>query len=55
MDRDRLRAGVDELANIVKTQDYDEIVRKIKQLVPEYTGGDPALPELSNNQKTPEC
>jgi len=39
MDRDRLRAGIDGLVAIAKTQTYDEIVRKIKELVPEYTGG----------------
>jgi len=27
------------LAAIAKTQTYDEIVRKIKELVPEYTCG----------------
>ncbi|UCG50026.1 MAG: polysaccharide biosynthesis protein [Phycisphaerales bacterium] len=39
MDRDKLRAGIDELVGIAENQDYVEIVRKIKQLVPEYTGG----------------
>jgi len=40
MDRDKLRAGIDELVNIAKTQSHSEIVQKIKELVPEYTGGD---------------
>jgi FlaA1/EpsC-like NDP-sugar epimerase len=39
MDRDRIRTGIDGLAAIATTQTYDEIVRKIKELVPEYTGG----------------
>lgn len=39
MDRDQIRAGIDGLAAIAKTQTFDEIVRKIKELVPEYTGG----------------
>ena len=39
MDRERLRAGIDELVTIAKTQTYSEIARKIKELVPEYTGG----------------
>jgi len=39
MDRDRLRAGISELVTIAKTQTYIEIVRKIKELVPEYSGG----------------
>ena len=39
MDRDQIRAGIDGLAAIAKIQTYDEIVRKIKELVPEYTGG----------------
>jgi len=39
MDRDRLRAGIDELVTIAKTQTHSEIVQKIKELVPEYIGG----------------
>jgi FlaA1/EpsC-like NDP-sugar epimerase len=39
MDRDRLRAGINELVAIAKTQAFSEIVRNIKELVPEYTGG----------------
>jgi FlaA1/EpsC-like NDP-sugar epimerase len=39
MDRDRLRAGINELVTISKTQTYSDIARKIKELVPEYTGG----------------
>jgi hypothetical protein len=39
MDRDRLRAGINELVTIAKTQAFREIARNIKELVPEYTGG----------------
>jgi FlaA1/EpsC-like NDP-sugar epimerase len=39
MDRDRLRAGINELVTIAKTQAFSEIARNIKELVPEYTGG----------------
>ncbi len=39
IDRDTLRAGINELATIAQTQNYDEIVGKIKELVPEYIGG----------------
>ncbi len=39
MDRERLRVSIDELVNIAKTRTYSEITRKIKELVPEYTGG----------------
>jgi FlaA1/EpsC-like NDP-sugar epimerase len=39
MDRERLRVGIDGLVDIEKTQNYGEIVLKIKELVPEYTGG----------------
>ena len=39
MDRDMLRAGINELMKIAETQDYGEIVRKIKELIPEYAGG----------------
>ncbi len=38
MDREKLRAGIDELVTVAKTQACPEIVRKIKELVPEYTG-----------------
>jgi FlaA1/EpsC-like NDP-sugar epimerase len=39
MDRDRLRAGINDLMTAGQTQNYNEIVQKIKELVPEYTGG----------------
>jgi FlaA1/EpsC-like NDP-sugar epimerase len=39
MDRDKLRAGIKELVDIAKTQNRSEIGRKIKELVPEYIGG----------------
>ena len=39
MDRDRLRAGINELVTVAQVQNYNEIVKKIKELVPEYTGG----------------
>ncbi len=39
MDRDKLRGGIEELIEIAKTQNHNEIVRKIKELVPEYIGG----------------
>ena len=39
MDRDRLRAGINELVTTAQAQNYDQIVRNIKDLVPEYTGG----------------
>ncbi len=42
MDRDKLRAGIDELVAIAQRQNYSEIVQKIKDLVPEYTGSNTA-------------
>jgi FlaA1/EpsC-like NDP-sugar epimerase len=39
MERDTLRAGISELVTIAQTQIYSEIAQKIKELVPEYTGG----------------
>ncbi len=39
MDRDRLRSGIKELVNIAKAQNNSQIVQKIKELVPEYIGG----------------
>lgn len=36
MDREGLRRGIDELIEIGKTQNHAEIVRKIKELVPEF-------------------
>ncbi len=38
MDREKLHAGINELISVAKTQSYDEIVNKIKELVPEYIG-----------------
>ena len=40
MDRDQLRAGINELADIVLRKSRNEIAGKIKELVPEYTGID---------------
>lgn len=42
MDRDKLRAGINELITIAQAQNQNEIVRKIKELVPEYTSGNSA-------------
>ena len=39
MDRDKLRAGIDELATIARAGTHDRIVEKIKELVPEYVDG----------------
>ena len=39
MDREKLRRGIGELIEIAKVQNHSEIVRKIKELVPEYIGG----------------
>ena len=39
MDRDTLRRGINELVNIAKAQNHSQIVQKIKELVPEYIGG----------------
>jgi FlaA1/EpsC-like NDP-sugar epimerase len=47
MDRDKLRAGINELVTIAQAQNHNEIVQKIKELVPEYTGGN-----SHNNQNT---
>jgi len=38
MDRDRLYAGINELVSIASRQNHDEIVQKIKELVPEFQG-----------------
>jgi len=39
MDREKLRTGISELVAMSKKQNHSEIVRKINQLVPEYSGG----------------
>jgi FlaA1/EpsC-like NDP-sugar epimerase len=38
MNRDKLRAGIDELLGLARAADHDSIARKIKQLIPEYIG-----------------
>jgi len=44
MDRDKLRASINELVDIANTQNYSEIVRKVKELVPEHIGGNNTQP-----------
>jgi FlaA1/EpsC-like NDP-sugar epimerase len=39
MDREKLRTSINELTTIAGTQSYSRIVEKIKELVPEYIGG----------------
>ncbi|MHC4086730.1 MAG: polysaccharide biosynthesis protein [Planctomycetota bacterium] len=39
MDRDKLRTSINELVATAQTQNYSQIVREIKELVPEYMGG----------------
>jgi len=39
MDRDKLRAGIEELVTIARTKTYNDIVQKVRELLPEYTGG----------------
>jgi hypothetical protein len=44
MDREKLRASIDQLIALTRDKaDYNQIVAKIKELVPEYIG---------NNNKT---
>jgi FlaA1/EpsC-like NDP-sugar epimerase len=38
MERDKLRAGINELIKIAETQNGEQIIQKIKDLVPEYIG-----------------
>jgi len=40
MDSNKLRAGINELVDIARVRNHSEIVQKIKELVPEYAGGD---------------
>jgi FlaA1/EpsC-like NDP-sugar epimerase len=47
MDRDRLRSGINELVTVAQTQNYSEIVQKIRELVPEYTGGNDENSEIA--------
>jgi FlaA1/EpsC-like NDP-sugar epimerase len=37
-DREKLRAGINELVTIAKTRSYSEITKKIKEVVPGYIG-----------------
>jgi FlaA1/EpsC-like NDP-sugar epimerase len=38
MERDKIRIAIDELVTIAQTQNYAEIVKKIKEIIPEYIG-----------------
>jgi FlaA1/EpsC-like NDP-sugar epimerase len=39
VNHDKIQAGINGLLDVAKGQDYNEIVQRIKELVPEYTGG----------------
>ena len=47
MDRDKLRTSINELVTIAKTQTHSEIIQKIKELVPEYIGGNDENAEIA--------
>ncbi|HUS73601.1 MAG TPA: nucleoside-diphosphate sugar epimerase/dehydratase [Sedimentisphaerales bacterium] len=47
MDRDKLHAGMNELVAAAQTQNYNGIVQKIRELVPEYTGGNDENAEIA--------
>lgn len=49
VDRDKIRTAIDELVTIAQTQDYAEIAKKIKELIPEYTGSNNT--KITENQK----
>ncbi len=53
MDREGLRAGINELVNIAKAQNNSQIVQKIKELVPEYIGQTTTSQEPTNNLERP--
>ena len=38
MDHDKLRTSIDELVDVAQMQEHSRIVKKVKELVPEYTG-----------------
>jgi FlaA1/EpsC-like NDP-sugar epimerase len=48
MDRERLWAGINELINIAKSQNHSQIVKQIKELVPEYIGRTTTSTEAAN-------
>jgi FlaA1/EpsC-like NDP-sugar epimerase len=49
MDRDKLHTGINELVAIAQTQNHSEIVQKIKELVPEYTGENNTNAEITED------
>jgi len=53
MERDKLRAGIHELITIAETQNRKEIIQKIKELIPEYTGSN-FIPEQISNSQNPQ-
>ncbi len=50
MNRDKIRTAIDELVTIAQTQDYAEIVQKVKELIPEYIGSKNNT-EINRNHK----
>ncbi len=54
MDREKLRAGMNELINIAQSQDHNQIVNKIKELIPEYIGDTNNMHSPTENPKEKE-
>ncbi len=51
-DRDKLRATINELVALAKTQNYGEIVRKIKEIIPGYSGNNYNAAEIDKDETT---
>ncbi len=54
MERDKLRAGIKELVTIAQTQNREQIVQKIKELIPEYTGPNSNSQQNRRRSKPPK-
>ena len=52
MDRDKLHASIDEMITIARRQNYNDIIRKVKEFIPEYIGDKNANTEVPENKTT---
>jgi FlaA1/EpsC-like NDP-sugar epimerase len=52
MERDKLRTGINEIIKIAETQNRREIIKKIKELIPEYSGSNSIQEHISSSRQT---
>jgi len=54
VDREKLHREIDELLGLADSQDYGQIVKKVKELIPEYKGGDNSPGQQYSSGRMPD-